>query len=90
MCDIAIARITGCASSLRIDYRSATLLRTSLVLYTPEYIVHGMVLPLSHKSVPLCFCAPLRVSDLFSVFFLLNSPAFFEQENPSFFFPAGA
>ena len=27
------------------------------------------ILPLSHKSVQLCFCTPLRVSDLFSVFF---------------------
>ena len=34
------------------------------------------ILPLSHKSVQLCFCTPLRVSDLFSVFFIEFSGVF--------------
>jgi len=42
------------------------------------------VILLYHKSVQFCFLRPLRVSDVF--FFLLNSPAFFEQENPLFLF----
>ena len=48
--------------------------------------------PLPHNNmsvVPLCFYAPLRVSDLFSVFFVEFSGVF-EEEKSLFVFLAGA